>query len=127
LIGKVVLLKVTETHKWHISGHILNANPKIPHVDSEKYFADCAAKRAQAAQASQDPSSTGGPSVEYKLIEDKVLLKATTEQFALHLIGMLLLALGVYAALKGILGGSSEDSVGSSLSSLGIQENVLLR
>ena len=28
LFGKCVKIKVTETHKWHISGHIIDVNPK---------------------------------------------------------------------------------------------------
>lgn len=40
LIGQVVEVKVTETHKWHVTGHIVNASPKIPHVDSATYFAE---------------------------------------------------------------------------------------
>jgi len=27
LIGKCVKIKVTETHKWHISGHIIDLAP----------------------------------------------------------------------------------------------------
>ncbi len=42
LIGKVIEIKVTETHKWHISGHVTNASPVIPHplnISTEEYFA----------------------------------------------------------------------------------------
>ena len=41
LLGRVIEVKVTETHKWHISGHIINANPKVPHPASNAaYFAE---------------------------------------------------------------------------------------
>ena len=33
LIGKCVKIKVMETHKWHVTGHIIDANPKPVEVD----------------------------------------------------------------------------------------------
>jgi hypothetical protein len=49
----VVKVKVTETHKWHITGHITDANPEILHVDSAQYFAECEKKR-QEREAESD-------------------------------------------------------------------------
>ena len=37
LIGKCVKIQVTETHKWHISGKIIDASPKPVEVASD-YF-----------------------------------------------------------------------------------------
>lgn len=37
LVGKCVKIKVTGTHKWHITGYIIDANPKPIEV-SEDYF-----------------------------------------------------------------------------------------
>lgn len=37
LIGKCVKIKVTETHKWHISGFITDVNPDIPEAPAD-YF-----------------------------------------------------------------------------------------
>lgn len=37
LIGKCVKVKITGTHKWHISGHIIDASPKPVEV-GEDYF-----------------------------------------------------------------------------------------
>mgnify|MGYP006893286104 CR=1 FL=1 len=37
LIGKCVKIKVTETHKWHVSGFIIDANPPAPQVPAD-YF-----------------------------------------------------------------------------------------
>lgn len=37
LIGKCVKVSVTETHKWHVSGHIVDAAPKPVEV-AEDYF-----------------------------------------------------------------------------------------
>ena len=52
LVGRVVKIKVTETHKWHISGHIIDANPTIPHVEAAAYFAEC--ERVRKEKAVQD-------------------------------------------------------------------------
>ena len=37
LIGKCVKIKVTETHKWHISGHVIDASP-APVTVATDYF-----------------------------------------------------------------------------------------
>jgi hypothetical protein len=36
---------VTFSHKWHISGHIVDAHPVIPHIPADVYFKECAEKR----------------------------------------------------------------------------------
>jgi hypothetical protein len=96
----VVLVRVTETHKWHISGRVINASPQVPHVDSAAYFKERERKRKEEQQETRDPV----PEVEYKIIEEKVLMKASPVHFALHLFGMVLLALGVYGILKAVNG-----------------------
>jgi hypothetical protein len=101
----VVQIKVTETHKWHISGEITDANPKVPHVDSQRYFEECAKKRKQ--QREQADEGQIEKKVEYKIIEEKVLMKVRPDQFIIHLLGMLLLALGTYATLKALSGRAS--------------------
>ena len=46
LLGKVIEVKITETHKWHISGFITNVAPKVPHPASNAaYFAERDAQR----------------------------------------------------------------------------------
>eukprot|EP01016_Furgasonia_blochmanni_P017146 TRINITY_DN2002_c0_g2_i4.p1 TRINITY_DN2002_c0_g2~~TRINITY_DN2002_c0_g2_i4.p1 ORF type:complete len:351 (+),score=73.84 TRINITY_DN2002_c0_g2_i4:968-2020(+) len=37
LLGKSVRVKITEAHKWHITGDIVDRNPSVEHV-SEDYF-----------------------------------------------------------------------------------------
>jgi hypothetical protein len=58
-LGKVVKVKVTETHKWHISGHITDASPSIPHpVSDEQYFREREEKRkAEQAKLGKDDIS----------------------------------------------------------------------
>ena len=55
LLGRVIEVKVTETHKWHISGHITNANPKVPQPASNAaYFAEREGQRVrERAEASK--------------------------------------------------------------------------
>jgi hypothetical protein len=60
VLGRVIEVKVTETHKWHISGHITNANPKVPHPASNAaYFAERenqrVKERAEASKGTQQP------------------------------------------------------------------------
>ena len=37
LFGKCVKIKVTETHKWHVSGHIVDISPQPETVEVD-YF-----------------------------------------------------------------------------------------
>jgi hypothetical protein len=105
----VVLIKVTETHKWHISGSIVDAHPSIPHVDSEKYFRERAEARAKATSKSEEELQS---KTEVRIIEEKVLLKVRPEQFVLHLLGMLLVMLGTYATLKALNTQTSSSTLG---------------
>jgi hypothetical protein len=68
LIGRVVKIKVTETHKWHISGHIIDANPTVPHVEASEYFAEC--ERVRRERAIEEGEAK--PEVQVKVIEEKV-------------------------------------------------------
>jgi hypothetical protein len=107
LIGRVVLIKVTETHKWHISGHIIDANPAVPHVDASTYFAECERiRRENAAEAAPEDSQ---PEVKV-IIEERVKVKVPTSQLLMHLAGMAALTAGVYVTLKGIFGGRYEGA-----------------
>lgn len=99
LVGKVLLIKVTETHKWHVSGHILDASPKIPHADPTTYFP--AKKKEWAAKKQQAGEDIAKAKV--RVIEERIkVIGPSQDQFLLHLIGMLLLSLGVYSLLKGL-------------------------
>jgi hypothetical protein len=106
LIGRVVKIKVTETHKWHISGHIIDANPNIPHVEASTYFAECERVRRERAEEEGEELNK----VEVKVIEEKVKIKVPTSQVIIHLAGMAVLTAGVFVTLKGIFGGNPEAS-----------------
>jgi len=102
----VVLVKVTETHKWHVSGYVIDVSPKVPHVDAAVYFAEREKRRKDEALL-EAPEATG-PKTEIRVIEEKVLMKVAPEHFTLHLLGMLLLALGVYSLLRVVIGGADK-------------------
>lgn len=38
LVGKQVIVKVTDIHKWHVYGDIIDTNPKIIHTKFEDHF-----------------------------------------------------------------------------------------
>ena len=48
LVGKCVKILVTETHKWHISGKIIDANPKPIEVEDD-YFEKLEMERKRAS------------------------------------------------------------------------------
>lgn len=74
LIGKVVKIKVTETHKWHITGHIIDANPVIPHVEATSYFAECERNRREKAEQEGEIKQK----VEVQVVEEKIKIKVPT-------------------------------------------------
>lgn len=38
LVGKRAIVKITDVHKWHIYGEIIERNPKHVHVNFEHHF-----------------------------------------------------------------------------------------
>jgi hypothetical protein len=102
LVGKVVRIRVTETHKWHVTGNLIDVSPKIPHEDVGVYFPRKAKEWAakNAASGLEEPAK---PQAEVRIVEERIRVKAPgKDQFILHLLGMLLLSIGVYALLKGL-------------------------
>lgn len=112
LLGKVVEVKITETHKWHISGYITNATPHIPHpVSNAVYFAEKEAKRAkERAEADKASQQTV-----VKVKEERVKVPVTNSQLFTHLAGMAALTVGVFLTLRGVFGGSGHETAVSSL------------
>jgi hypothetical protein len=111
-LGKVIEVKITETHKWHISGFITNAAPQIPHPASNAvYFAEREAKRANE-RAEADKASKQAA---VKVIEERVKVPVTNTQLFTHLAGMAALTVGVFLTLRGVFGGSGHEVVASSL------------
>ena len=49
LIGKCVKIQVTETHKWHVTGYIVDAAPQVPEAPAD-YF-ERLEKQRQAEEA----------------------------------------------------------------------------
>ena len=101
MLGRVIEVKVTETHKWHISGHITNANPKVPHPASNAaYFAERenqrVKERAEASKGTQQPA--------VKVREEKVKVPITNSYLFTHLAGMAALSVGVFLTLRGVFG-----------------------
>jgi threonylcarbamoyladenosine tRNA methylthiotransferase CDKAL1 len=108
LIGRVVKVKVTETQKWHITGHIIDANPEVPHVKAEEYFAQCEAQRREK-EVKEGGLEKNEAKIERVIVEEKIKVKVTTQQALLHLAGMAALTVGVFATLKGIFGGAGVE------------------
>ena len=108
LIGRVVKVKVTETQKWHITGHITDASPDVPHVKADEYFAQCEAQRRDK-EAKEAREERKDAKIERVIVEEKIKVKVTTQQALLHLAGMAALTVGVFATLKGIFGGAGVE------------------
>lgn len=70
LVGRVVEVRVTETHKWHVSGEITNAMPKVPHVEASVYFEEKAKARKEVKE-----EETVKERVEVKIVEERVTMK----------------------------------------------------
>jgi len=106
LIGRVVEIKVTETHKWHISGYITNATPKVPHPASNAaYFAEREAQRLKV-RGENEVSKT-----QVNVKEERVKVPITNTQVFTHLLGMAALTAGVFLTLRGVFGTSASHDV----------------
>jgi hypothetical protein len=104
LLGKVIEVKITETHKWHISGFITNVAPKVPHPASNvAYFAERESQRLR-----ERAESAKATSAVLKVKEERVKVPVTNTQLVTHLLGMAALSAGVFLTLRGIFGGTSE-------------------
>ena len=90
---------VTETQKWHVTGHIIDASPLIQEA-SKEYFEILEKERKINQEKEQDVHVVDN-FVEV-IVEENVLLKNSTDQVVIHIVGMVMLMLGFYALLRGI-------------------------
>jgi len=85
LIGKCVKVKVVETTKWHIAGYVIDANPRIPEAPAD-YF-----ERLQREEEEAD------------VVMEKIVVKHSTQQVGLHLLGMVLMTIGLFVLFRSLL------------------------
>ena len=81
LIGKCVKIKVTDTHKWHISGHVIDLAPEPVKVDTD-YFTKLDEARKEA------------------LLKELAPPVKVTKDHMTHLTGMALVSLATYLLLE---------------------------
>lgn len=101
LIGKCVKIKVTETHKWHISGYIIDAFPKLPEVPAD-YFERLEKERAEKEKQEDNSHLLNAKVVIEEVIEERIMVKNSQSQVMLHFVGMVVLMIGFYGVIKGI-------------------------
>lgn len=112
LVGKCVKIKVTGTHKWHISGYIIDACPKPVEVSAD-YFEklDRERKEKLRKELQDDLAAQKRKELERKLLMEQQTLAATKpdqtkadeimrKAFMVHFAGILVMGVGVYLVLK---------------------------
>lgn len=100
LIGKCVKIQVTETHKWHISGKIIDASPKPIEVPVD-YFEklDKERKEQLRIQLQEDLAIQKQREIENKKTEP-VKAKEMGPNPIMHILGMAFISLGVFSFLR---------------------------
>ena len=86
-------IKVTETTKWHISGYIIDANPELPEAPGD-YF-----EKVQKEEKAEDKVIVN----EVEEVVEKIIIKHDNKQVAVHILGMVLMTLGLFLFLKAFL------------------------
>jgi len=121
LVGKCVRIKVTETHKWHISGHVIDASP-APVTVSEDYFEKLDAERKERLRKELQQDLAEQKKKELLVLQQKVgggdddkeieaepshceceLAQSRPEAlYYIHLLGMLMVTIGVFSLLNSL-------------------------
>lgn len=96
LIGKCVMVKVTETQKWHITGHIIDLNPGYAKSDPSYFVKLEEARKADLLKAMADDQSP----LRKQHGERNGSFSSNTS--AVLALGILLEAIGVYLLLKAL-------------------------
>ena len=100
LIGKCVKIKVTSTHKWHISGHIIDANPKPVEVGAD-YFEKLDFQRKEKLRKQLQDDLALQKQRELVLNKPKIEVDSgKNNELYMHLAGMSFIALGVFSLLR---------------------------
>ena len=115
LIGKCVKIKVTATHKWHISGYIVDAAPKPIEV-SPDYFEvldrqrkeklrlelqnDLAIQKKKEVEKRQQLASLQAAGNKMKNEHKANLLLQQNKALVLHFMGVVSIGVGVYMLLR---------------------------
>lgn len=109
LIGKCVKIMITETHKWHIAGVIIDASPK-PVEAPEDYFEKLDLDRKEklrkelqddlAVQKQRELDRKALLSVSSTNDDNKEEIELKREAVRDQLIGMMLVTFGVFWILK---------------------------
>jgi len=108
LLGKVIEIRVTETHKWHITGTVTNLNPVIPHIkDNLRYFEECEEERRRRKKREEEGEERGERG---EVREEIVKVPITMGQVVKQIAGMAALSVGVFLTLRGIFGGGENIS-----------------
>lgn len=115
LIGKCVKIKVTGTHKWHISGYIIDAAPKPIEV-SPDYFEvldrqrkeklrlelqnDLAIQKKKEVEKRQQLASLQAASNKKENENKAHILELQNKALILHFMGVMSIGVGVYMLLR---------------------------
>eukprot|EP00347_Sterkiella_histriomuscorum_P012403 403368709 len=122
LIGKCVKIHVTETHKWHISGYILDASPELPEVPVD-YFERLEKQKIEQEKTKQSNSGEGkslvgqtivasdgksvrieidakGNEIEVEEVIETIVVKHKKDDVNKHMLGMAVMTLGLFIMLR---------------------------
>ena len=120
LVGKCVKILVTQVHKWHISGHVIDASP-APVVVPEDYFEkldkarkeklrrelqhDLAEQKKKELLAAKKNGELGKTSDQVNFVENthcecEIKDIRPMNLYYIHLIGMMTISVGVFQLLN---------------------------
>lgn len=88
LIGKLVRVKVVATQKWHIEGEIIDYAPKAIQA-GEDYFTKIDAERKINKEKKQRK-------------RQQIALTRDSQNLGAHLLGMLMISIGIFMVLRSI-------------------------
>ncbi len=101
LIGKCVKIKVTETHKWHIAGYVLETQPEIPKAPKD-YFERLEKQREKEAEEEKIKLAGAGKEAagEVEEVVETIIVKTKPNEVMMHFMGIALLTIGLYILMR---------------------------